>query len=108
MKIGLPILTEIDSAIRLHDKLLLILSENSVGSRWVEHEVLAATTKEYQQDRQGRVLFPIRLGDAVLETDALWVNSICTRHIGDFTRWKEHASYQQAFNRLLRDLKEGE
>jgi hypothetical protein len=27
------------------------------------------------------------------------------RHIGDFTRWKEHDAYQKAFNRLLRDLK---
>jgi hypothetical protein len=70
--------------------------------------VLAATTKEYQQDRQGRVLSPIRLDDAVMETDASWVHSIRTRHIGDFTQWKNHASYQKAFERLLRDLKEGE
>jgi hypothetical protein len=27
-----------------------------------------------------------------------------TRHIGDFTRWKDHDSYQKAFERLLRDL----
>jgi hypothetical protein len=27
------------------------------------------------------------------------------RHIADFTRWKEHDVYQQAFDRLLRDLK---
>jgi hypothetical protein len=28
-----------------------------------------------------------------------------TRHIGDFTHWKDHDSYQTAFQRLLRDLK---
>jgi hypothetical protein len=28
-----------------------------------------------------------------------------TRHIGDFTRWKEHDAYQKALERLLRDLK---
>jgi hypothetical protein len=28
-----------------------------------------------------------------------------TRHIGDFTRWKEHDTYQKAFDRLLRDLR---
>ena len=28
-----------------------------------------------------------------------------TRHIGDFTRWKEHDAHQVAFERLLRDLK---
>ena len=27
-----------------------------------------------------------------------------TRHIGDFTRWKEHDAYQKALDRLLRDL----
>ena len=30
------------------------------------------------------------------------------RHIGDFTQWKEHDAYQQAFTRLLRDLKAAE
>jgi hypothetical protein len=29
----------------------------------------------------------------------------CTRHIGDFTRWKEHDAYQKALERLLRDLR---
>jgi len=28
-----------------------------------------------------------------------------TRHIGDFTQWQDHDVYQQAFDRLLRDLK---
>jgi hypothetical protein len=26
------------------------------------------------------------------------------RHIGDFTRWKEHDAYSKALERLLRDL----
>jgi hypothetical protein len=26
-----------------------------------------------------------------------------TRHIGDFTRWKDHDAYQKALDRLLRD-----
>jgi hypothetical protein len=28
----------------------------------------------------------------------------CARHIGDFTRWKEHDEYQKSFARVLRDL----
>jgi hypothetical protein len=28
-----------------------------------------------------------------------------TRHIGDFTRWKEHDAYTKALDRLLRDLR---
>jgi hypothetical protein len=27
------------------------------------------------------------------------------RNIGDFQRWKDHDAYQQAFDRVLRDLK---
>jgi hypothetical protein len=27
------------------------------------------------------------------------------RHIGDFTRWKEHDAYSKGLKRLLRDLK---
>jgi hypothetical protein len=27
------------------------------------------------------------------------------RHVGDFRQWKDHHAYQQAFARLLRDLK---
>ena len=30
-----------------------------------------------------------------------------TRHVGDFTRWKEHGTYQKAFDSLLRDPKAG-
>ena len=28
-----------------------------------------------------------------------------TRNIGDFTQWKNHDAFQQAFDRLLRDLR---
>jgi hypothetical protein len=31
-----------------------------------------------------------------------------TRHIGDFTRWKDRDAYQKSFARLLRDLKVSE
>jgi hypothetical protein len=41
-----------------------------------------------------------------METDRAWAADIRrTCHIGDFTRWKDHAAYQKAFDRLLRDLK---
>jgi len=105
MKIGDKIRVRIDESIRLYDKLLLVLSEHSVKSEWVEHEVEMALAKERQEKRT--VLFPIRLDDTILEMDydgwpALIRN---TRHIGDFTKWKHHDDYQRSFERLLRDLK---
>lgn len=44
-----------------------------------------------------------------MRTDQAWAADIRRRrHIGDFTRWKDHDSYQKAFERLLRDLKADE
>jgi len=102
MPIGGKILDEIDSAIRLRDKVLLILSEHSIESDWVEDEV----TKAFEEERKRgqTVLFPIRLDDAVMDTDEAWAAKLRARHIGDFTRWKEHDEYQKSFARVLRDL----
>src|SRR5579859_6308513 len=104
MKIGDSIHARIDESIRLYDKLLLVLSEHALTSTWVEREVTAAFEKEQQQGQ--RVLFPIRLDDAVMQTKEAWAADIRRRkHIGDFTRWKQHDDYHQALERLLRDLK---
>jgi hypothetical protein len=103
LRIGDKFRTRIDEAIRYHDKLLLVLSEHSVNSKWVEKEVETAFDKETPDHT---VLFPIRLDDAVMQTDRAWAADIRrTRHIGDFANWKDHDAYQKAFERLLRDLK---
>lgn len=68
MKIGAPILSEIDRAIRLHDKLLLVLSNNSLQSEWVEHEFLSAENQEVH--RKSKILFPVRIDNAVMEAVA--------------------------------------
>ena len=104
MKTGDVIRSRIDEAIRVHDKLLLVLSQSSVESSWVEKEVETAFEKERQQKRH--VLFPVRLDDAVMQTSTSWAADIRRmRHITDFTDWKDHDAYQKAFARLLRDLK---
>jgi len=108
MKIGDKIWDRLDRTIRIHDKLLLILSEHSIDSDWVEKEVETAFEKERQNPGK-TVLFPIRLDGAVMETNKAWAADIRrTRHIGDFTNWKNHDSYKKAFDRLLRDLKASE
>lgn len=112
LKIGDPLRDVIDRAVRLHDKLLLILSRDSIQSPWVKSEVEAAFEEERKAKARGEertVLFPIRLDDAVMESGTAWASEIRrTRHIGDFTRWKEHDEYQKAFERLMRDLKAGD
>ncbi|MGB2696080.1 MAG: toll/interleukin-1 receptor domain-containing protein [Dehalococcoidia bacterium] len=94
----------IDESIRVHDKLLLVLSEHSVKSGWVEKEV--ATAIETHEKTGRSALFPIRLDDAVMKIDTGWPADVRRIwNIGDFGRWKEHDAYQGAFERLMRDLK---
>ena len=104
LKIGDKFRTRIDESIRICDKLMVVLSRDSIQSPRVEDEVEAALEKERKEERL--VLFPIRLDDAVMDTQQAWAASLRrTRHIGDFRNWKDHDSYEAAFDRLLRDLK---
>ena len=104
MRIGDPIRETIENAIRVRDKLLLILSETSVDSAWVLREVRTALAEEERRPDR-RVLFPIRLDNAVMNTTEQWAHDIRrTRHIGDFRAWKDHDAYRKALDRLLRDL----
>lgn len=103
MKIGAKIRPTIDEAIQRQEKILILLSQHSINSAWVEDEVEAAF--EYEQREQREMLFPVRLDNAVMETSQAWAAKLRrTRHIGDFTNWTEPGAYQRAFERLLRDL----
>jgi hypothetical protein len=104
MRIGAKIIDAIDEAIRLRDKVLLILSEGAISSDWVEGEVTRALDEE--RTRKQVVLFPVRLDDAVMQTSEGWARLLRgQRNIGDFTGWKQHDSYQKSFDRLMRDLR---
>jgi uncharacterized protein YjbI with pentapeptide repeats len=104
MPIGAKIIDAIDEAIRLRDKVLLILSEGAIASDWVEGEVTRALEEE--RTRKQVVLFPVRLDDAVMQTSEGWARMLRgQRNIGDFSGWKDHDSYQKSFERLMRDLR---
>ena len=93
----------IDEAIHVHDKLVLILSQEALDSGCVQYEVEIASHKE--REHKSLVLFPLRIDNAILTCTEGWARTLRARHIGDFTHWKQHDDYQQAFTRLLRDLK---
>ncbi len=91
-------------AIRKYDRLLLVLSGESVTSEWVEFEVKAAVDREVSEKR--KVLVPIRLDDAVLKSPQPWAVEIRgERQIGDFSRWKDPDDYRAALDRLRQELK---
>jgi hypothetical protein len=107
MKTGTKVRPSLDEAISTHDKLLLVLSQKSVQSQWVEQEVETALSRERREDCL--ILLPIRIDDAVFSSDAGWAAFVKnSRHIGDFTRWQDKTAYQKALIRLLRDLKTAE
>jgi uncharacterized protein YjbI with pentapeptide repeats len=104
LKIGDKFRSRIDESIHVFDKLLLILSQHSIASPWVEDEVEAALERERRESRL--VLFPIRLDNAIMQTDIAWASHLRQkRHIGNFCGWNDHDKHQKAFERLLRDLK---
>src|SRR5271166_4418470 len=109
---GRKIHEQIDDAIRLHDKLLLILSEHSMSSKWVKTEIANARQREEQEKKN--LLFPItlapmeevkrrRLFDADRGIDS--AREVREYFIPDFSNWKDHDSYQTVFQRLVKDLK---
>jgi hypothetical protein len=104
LKIGDKTRLRIDETIRTYDKLLLVLSRNSLKSDWVAYEAERARAQE--RKRKKIVLFPIRLDNAIMKEEGGWADYIREeRNIGDFRNWKDHDSYQVAFERLMRDLK---
>jgi hypothetical protein len=96
------ILEGTDAAIRVRDKVLLILSEHSIRSGWVKDEV--NTGFEEERKRGQNVLFPVHLDDAVMTTNEAWAAKLRQRNVGDFRRWKDHDAYKQSFERVVRDL----
>ena len=96
--------TQIDRAIRQNPTVLLILSEHSLKSDWVEHEV--RTARELEKELTHDVLCPVALDDS-------WKNStwpkrvmeqIMEYNILDFSAWKEDGKFGSTFNKLIDGL----
>jgi hypothetical protein len=86
-----------------HDKILLVLSESSVGRRWVREELRKAI--ELERERRQDVLFPVGIDDTIFTLATPWVQELIgERYIGNFTQWTEGSVYRQSLRRLVRDL----
>jgi hypothetical protein len=109
---GRKIHEEIDNAIGVFDKLLLILSENSMKSAWVRTEIRKARKAEHESGK--RKLFPIRLVD--FDTIRKWESFYADKGedlaeelreylIPDFANWKKKKCFEEAFLRLFEALR---
>jgi hypothetical protein len=112
MEGGKKIHEQIDRAIQVHDRLLLVLSEHSINSKWVRDEIRRARKAEIREAR--RKLFPIKLMeyDALSQWESFYADlgedlaeEIREYFIPDFSNWKDSNAFEKAFAKLLDDLK---
>lgn len=112
MKGGEKLSKQIEQAIQNHDKLLLVLSRDSMQSEWVMTEIRNARRIELEEEQ--RKLFPIRLVD--FEEIKRWkcfdaesgkdlAIEVREYFIPDFSNWRNRDAFEEAFERLLHDLK---
>ena len=109
---------QINRAIKMHDKLILICSHSAVYRKNVVREILEAIRSVRESGAQK--LYPIRLDDHILSAEMLedevrhvqaglwpgvWVQDVNRKHIPDFSGWeKDNAKYQKEFKKLLKAL----
>lgn len=100
-----PVEQQIEQAIDLNGTVLLVLSENSLGSRWVEWEVERADERQRESLKQGKnthVLCPIDI-DGTWEK-AKWpgplMNQIKKYHILDYSKWEEGRGVEDEYSKL--------
>jgi hypothetical protein len=103
---------QIDGAIQMYDRLLLVLTESSMNSTWVRHEIKRARQKE--RDTRREVLFPISLVPHSeirkwecfdSDTGEDLAEKAREYHIPNFSNWKDEDEFEKAFADLMRDLR---
>ena len=108
---GQKLRDQIKRAIKSFDKLLLVLSENSMKSAWVTTEIRDAKQREKEEGRQ--VLFPISIVPMkeIREWECFDADSgrdlavdIREFFVPDLSEWKNTIEYEKQLNRLLSGL----
>ena len=111
MKSGKKIHEQIHSAIQSHDRMLLVLSQDSMNSSWVSTEIAKAYSREAEDGQ--RILFPVSLGQ--FDNLSNWelfdadhgldlARYIRQYYIPDFSDWESKDSFQELVTKLIDDL----
>lgn len=108
MKPGAKIHEQLREAIDTHDRLLLVVSEASMRSDWVNTELWRARQRERATGR--RLLFPVRLvpWDRVQAWEAFDADSgrdlareVREYFVPDFSGWRDEAAFGEQVRRLV-------
>ncbi|HEX8875302.1 MAG TPA: toll/interleukin-1 receptor domain-containing protein [Phycisphaerales bacterium] len=113
LKPGFKLFDQVDAAIHLYDRLLVVLSENSMNSDWVRTEIARARRRERTEKRQ--VLFPI----AIVPFESLrnWVlvdadsgqdlaAAIREYFVPDFSNWRDQHAFAAAVEKISDSLRQ--
>jgi hypothetical protein len=112
LKGGHKLPEQIDEAIRIYDKFIIVLSPESLRSKWVMNEV--RRTRKAELANNQRKFFPIALMDyreleawecLDPETGTDLAAEIREYYVPDFRDWKNYDSFEKAFAQLLEGLK---
>jgi hypothetical protein len=94
----------VDRAMRHNPTVLLVLSEHSTKSDWVQHEVRLARKLEIETERD--VLCPVALDDSW--KTCRWPERLREQieeyNILDFSEWQDGTTFQRMFARLIDGL----
>jgi len=112
MQGGKKLFDQIERAIHLHDKLLIVLSRSSLESNWVQTEIKRARKHEVKTGE--RKLFPIRLCN--METLKSWecfdadsgrdiAEEVRGYFIPDFSIWTKPEAFKKEFKKLCDALR---
>ncbi len=90
---------EVEKAIDIYDKLVIVCSENSLKeSLWIKKELFEAAKKEEnlrkKHGKQINSIIPIRIDDYVMEQSGDIFSKLREYHIGDFRKWKDPQSFK--------------
>ncbi len=100
---GKSVWGEIDRAVKVYDKLVVVCSEYSLNSGPVIREIERALQREDREKRE--ILFPIRIDDYLFDKwDHPRKADVIAKVVGDFRDWKDHEQYKKNFPKLLKAL----
>jgi hypothetical protein len=103
-KWGESVWGEIDRAIKIYDKIVVVCSRNSLQSGPVLREIERALQREDRENNKN-ILFPITIDDYVFnEWKHARRDDVVSRVAGIFKDWRDPSSYQKAFRKLLKGL----
>ena len=104
VRLGDPILEVVNQAIRVEDKLVLLCSRDSLASKWVHKELMAAFDREEREDRY--MLIPLKLDETLDTWDGEYAPDVRRRAWGDFTGWeKDNAKFESEFEKVVQALR---